>query len=65
VVAGAALIPFEIWKIAHPSSRTWLLVLALLVNVTVIAYLVTHLRQRIRQRRGSPSLSRSATRPLS
>jgi uncharacterized membrane protein (DUF2068 family) len=61
VLAGTVLIPFEIWKIAHPNSRTWLLVLALLVNVSVIAYLATHLRQRILQRRGAQSLSRTAT----
>jgi uncharacterized membrane protein (DUF2068 family) len=51
VLAGAGLIPFELWKIAHPDGKTWMLVLALLVNVTVIAYLVTHLQRRNRRRR--------------
>jgi uncharacterized membrane protein (DUF2068 family) len=46
VLAGAGLIPFEIWKLAHPDGKAWMLVLALLVNVTVIGYLAARLRQR-------------------
>jgi uncharacterized membrane protein (DUF2068 family) len=57
VLAGAALIPFELWKIAHPTGKTWMLVLALLINVAVIAYLSTHLRRRNLQRRHFRSAS--------
>jgi uncharacterized membrane protein (DUF2068 family) len=54
VIAGAGLIPFEIWKLAHPDGKTWMLVLALLINVTVIGYLAWRLRQSRRPpRRGS------------
>jgi uncharacterized membrane protein (DUF2068 family) len=46
VVAGAGLIPFEIWKLVHPSSNSWLVLGALVLNVTIVGYLITLLRRR-------------------
>jgi uncharacterized membrane protein (DUF2068 family) len=51
ILAGAGLIPFEIWKLLHPTGKTWMVLLALLLNVAVIAYLASRLQQRARQRR--------------
>jgi uncharacterized membrane protein (DUF2068 family) len=51
VIAGDGLIPFEIWKLAHPDGKAWMLLLALLINLSVVAYLAMHLRRRSRQHR--------------
>jgi uncharacterized membrane protein (DUF2068 family) len=45
VLAGAVLIPFELWKLAHPSGNTWLVLGALLINVSVVVYLTVLLRR--------------------
>jgi uncharacterized membrane protein (DUF2068 family) len=57
VLAGAGLIPFEIWKLVHPEGKTRLLILALLVNVAVIGYLAWRLQRDHRQRRRGQSVS--------
>jgi uncharacterized membrane protein (DUF2068 family) len=46
VLAGAGLIPFELWKLAHPSSNSWLVLGALVMNVTIVGYLIMMLRRR-------------------
>jgi uncharacterized membrane protein (DUF2068 family) len=46
VLAGALLIPFELWKLAHPAGKTWLVLAALVMNVAIVAYLVSLLRRR-------------------
>jgi uncharacterized membrane protein (DUF2068 family) len=53
VLVGAGLIPFELWKIMHPGRNTWLVVLALLINVCVAFYLIVHIQRRARLRRRS------------
>jgi uncharacterized membrane protein (DUF2068 family) len=45
VLAGAGLIPFELWKLAHPSSNSWLVLGALVMNVTIVGYLIMMLRR--------------------
>jgi uncharacterized membrane protein (DUF2068 family) len=54
VLAGAGLIPFELWKLAHPNGNTWIVLCALLVNVSIVGYLAFLLRRQIPQ---SPSSS--------
>jgi uncharacterized membrane protein (DUF2068 family) len=51
VLVGVGLIPFELWKILHPGSNTWLVVLALLINVGVAFYLIGHIQRRALLRR--------------
>jgi uncharacterized membrane protein (DUF2068 family) len=46
VLAGAGLIPFEVWKLAHPGDNKLLLLAALLLNVTVVVYLSILLRRK-------------------
>jgi uncharacterized membrane protein (DUF2068 family) len=48
VLAGAGLIPFELWKLAHPGGNTLVLLAALLLNVTVVVYLAILLRRQAR-----------------
>jgi uncharacterized membrane protein (DUF2068 family) len=48
VLAGAVLIPFELWKLAHPGGNTWLVLGALLINVGVVVYLTILLRRQSR-----------------
>ena len=48
VLAGAVLIPFELWKLAHPGGNTWLVLGALLINISVVVYLTILLRRQTR-----------------
>ena len=47
VLAGAGLIPFELWKLAHPDGNAWLVLGALLVNVCIVTYLTLLLRRQL------------------
>jgi uncharacterized membrane protein (DUF2068 family) len=46
VLAGAALIPVEIWKLFSAPRNAWLVIGALAMNVFIVGYLAYQLRRR-------------------
>jgi len=53
VIAGAGLIPFEIWKLVHPEGKALMVAGALFVNVAIVGYLALQLRAGTRARRAA------------
>jgi uncharacterized membrane protein (DUF2068 family) len=45
VLAGAALIPVEVWKLFAGPGNAWLVIGALIMNVSIVGYLAYQLRK--------------------
>lgn len=50
VVAGAALIPVEVWKLFTSPHNAWLVIGALAMNVSIVGYLAHQLQRQTRSR---------------